>query len=323
MNFYSSQTQNEGASLRRKQSGFTLIELLVVIAIIAILAAILFPVFQKVRENARRTACLSNEKQIGLGVLQYNQDYDEKYIAGANRYGRGSGWAGQVYQYIKSTGVFHCPDDSTSLPGTNVSYGLNAQFSAYNTNGTGSNGISLAQINSPAKTVLIFEVTNSGYYDITIPPGASSNANGCAAIGGCSADSTVANYGGSAAGYGTGTSEGFPDFGGFNTAFGGKNSGGNVKYATGTLRNSDNNGDGNFTTNPRHNDGANYTMADGHAKFFRASAVSGGYENPTPGDCGNAASDSYNMGGPGATTGLAATTTCNDNSIAATFNIAQ
>ena len=63
----------------RPARGFTLIELLVVIAIIAILAAILFPVFQKVRENARRTACLSNEKQLGLATMQYVQDYDETY----------------------------------------------------------------------------------------------------------------------------------------------------------------------------------------------------------------------------------------------------
>jgi len=58
--------------------GFTLIELLVVIAIIAILAAILFPVFAKVREKARQTSCLSNEKQLGLAITQYVQDYDEK-----------------------------------------------------------------------------------------------------------------------------------------------------------------------------------------------------------------------------------------------------
>ena len=84
------------------QRGFTLIELLVVI--IAILAAILFPVFQKVRENARRTACLSNMKQIGLSVLQYNQDNDEKGPNGTDPYGRCSGWAWQVYTYTKSTG---------------------------------------------------------------------------------------------------------------------------------------------------------------------------------------------------------------------------
>jgi prepilin-type N-terminal cleavage/methylation domain-containing protein/prepilin-type processing-associated H-X9-DG protein len=315
MNSCDSQTQSRGTKTRRTQSAFTLIELLVVIAIIAILAAILFPVFQKVRENARRTACLSNEKQIGLGILQYNQDYDEKYIAGGNKYGRGSGWAGQLYPYVKSTAVFRCPDDSTNLPGTNVSYGLNAQFSPYNGAGTGSNGISLAQINSPAKTVLIFEVTNSGYYDITIPSGATSFANGCTT--GCASD--VDYYGGSAAGWGTGATEsgGNVEMVGFNTAFMSKNSGSNVKYATGILRNSDNNGDGNFLIPPRHNDGSNYTMADGHTKFFRPSAVSAGFENSTPGNCGSAAIDGSTSGG------LAATTTCSDSTIAATFNVAQ
>src|SRR5437868_1670323 len=64
---------------RRQAKGFTLIELLVVIAIIALLAAILFPVFSRVRENARRSSCLSNLKQIMLGAIQYTQDYDERY----------------------------------------------------------------------------------------------------------------------------------------------------------------------------------------------------------------------------------------------------
>ena len=103
-----------------KRYGFTLIELLVVIAIIAILAAILFPVFAKVREKARQTTCLSNQKQIGLGFLQYVEDYDEHGPITANH---GSGneeyytaFTG-LMPYIKSFGVFKCPD-STYNEGT-------------------------------------------------------------------------------------------------------------------------------------------------------------------------------------------------------------
>src|ERR1700693_459962 len=92
--------------------GFTLIELLDVIAIIAILAAILFPVFAKVREKARMTSCLSNEKQLGLGVTQYVQDNDELFPSGNK--GDGAGWAGQIYPYVKSVAVYHCPDDSST-----------------------------------------------------------------------------------------------------------------------------------------------------------------------------------------------------------------
>ena len=99
--------------MMKNRRGFTLIELLVVIAIIAILAAILFPVFAKAREKARQITCASNEKQLGLGVLQYTQDNDERLPCGnVNGGALGNfpdGWAGQIYPYVKSTGVYKCP----------------------------------------------------------------------------------------------------------------------------------------------------------------------------------------------------------------------
>ncbi|HEX8462973.1 MAG TPA: DUF1559 domain-containing protein [Abditibacterium sp.] len=93
---------------------FTLIELLVVIAIIAILASILFPVFGRARENARRSSCQSNLKQIGLGLIQYTQDYDEAYPQAADRQGEYKGWIQHVQPYIKSYQLFQCPSESTA-----------------------------------------------------------------------------------------------------------------------------------------------------------------------------------------------------------------
>lgn len=116
---------------------FTLIELLVVIAIIAILAAILFPVFARARENARRASCQSNEKQIGLGIAQYTQDYDEIMIAswyGASTVGSDSGnnykWMDAIQPYVKSTQLFDCPSSQT--PKYQVRSGTN--YGSYVTN---------------------------------------------------------------------------------------------------------------------------------------------------------------------------------------------
>lgn len=101
-----------GASRLRR--GFTLIELLVVIAIISVLAAILFPVFSRARENARRTSCLSNLKQIGLAFMQYSQDYDEAYPLtsfGATNIS----WTVGAEPYMKSIQLFRCPSDNGSV----------------------------------------------------------------------------------------------------------------------------------------------------------------------------------------------------------------
>ena len=101
-----------------RRRGFTLIELLVVIAIIAILAAILFPVFARARAKARQTSCLSNLKQLSLALLQYNQDYDERWMTDYVVPGMPLGtqgtnvcwWRFPLYPYVKNWGVYVCPD---------------------------------------------------------------------------------------------------------------------------------------------------------------------------------------------------------------------
>ena len=101
----------------RTRKGFTLIELLVVIAIIAILAAILFPVFARARENARKANCLSNQKQIGLALMQYTQDWDEMYpysyyyVNGSGGSGGYVHWSYLLQSYAKSEKMFVCPSD--------------------------------------------------------------------------------------------------------------------------------------------------------------------------------------------------------------------
>ena len=99
------------------RSAFTLIELLVVIAIIAILAAILFPVFARARENARRSSCQSNLKQIALGIKQYTQDYDERFpLVVTPSPATEPGWAYSIQPYLKSEQIFQCPSDTAPPP---------------------------------------------------------------------------------------------------------------------------------------------------------------------------------------------------------------
>jgi prepilin-type N-terminal cleavage/methylation domain-containing protein/prepilin-type processing-associated H-X9-DG protein len=140
--------------------GFTLIELLVVIAIIAILAAILFPVFAKAREKARQTSCASNEKQLSLAILMYCQDYDEKYPA---VYDDGLGypvgrliWADKCMPYIKSRQVFECPssqaDTSATMQGTQYQMPMQDVFPE-----GWQSPCSLASFTTPSETALLVE----------------------------------------------------------------------------------------------------------------------------------------------------------------------
>ena len=142
---------------RSGRTGFTLIELLVVIAIIAILASILFPVFARAREAARRTACLSNQKQIAGAILQYTQDHDER-LPGS---GRGLAcstcsncftWSDAVFPYAKNSAIFRCPN-IPAFPGPMPADQFNL---SYATNG-GIAGFHESQIVTPSDTGLLSE----------------------------------------------------------------------------------------------------------------------------------------------------------------------
>lgn len=139
--------------------GFTLIELLVVVAIIILLAAILFPVFARARENARRAGCLSNLKQLGLGIMMYSQDYDETYpytYRGDHR------WVNDILPYVKNKQVFRCPSGETlaGWDGPNTlhyytRYGMNNDFGT--SSNTAPDPVKLAAIRRPAELILLID----------------------------------------------------------------------------------------------------------------------------------------------------------------------
>ena len=133
----------------RKGKGFTLIELLVVIAIIAILAAILFPVFARAREKARTASCLNNAKQLTLGIMMYVQDYDETYPAAYNYAPVApTTWVNPVMPYIKNSQVMSCPSRKGGQD-----YGVNAHVCLL----SASARIRLAQVKRPAETFLLMD----------------------------------------------------------------------------------------------------------------------------------------------------------------------
>ncbi len=153
-----------------KRRAFTLIELLVVIAIIAILAAILFPVFAKAREKARQSSCSSNLKQIGTAVLQYVQDYDERFPFGLNAVTAGGPfWSCKelVAAYIKNDQCWKCPSDSVGavdLTGAalgRISYTSNDTVLTGAVILGGSVPPALATLGKPAETPLLYDGSGS------------------------------------------------------------------------------------------------------------------------------------------------------------------
>jgi len=216
----------------RKRDGFTLIELLVVIAIIAILAAILFPVFAQAREKARATMCLSNCKQIGLATEMYKTDYDGTWPLWWNGAGgtagdptKGHYWSGAIMPYMKNHAIRKCPDDTapapadpdTNINGAVLSYISNRNVMYDERKPTLDSGYkpaaNEAEIATPARVVAVYEWQPGGYEGLTAPVGQSQSDGWCDPIS---------------------------------------------PKSCGDLR---------------HSDGSNYVFFDGHAKWYRTTAI--------------------------------------------------
>ena len=243
------------------RKGFTLIELLVVIAIIAILAAILFPVFAQAREKARAISCLSNMKQLGLGQIMYSQDYDERFTSGVLPTSgpgfSGIGWAGQMYPYVKSAQLFKCPNDSNQATRVNgvtvvpVSYAINYRPLYYAT----------PTLQTPAVTILVTEAFGA-LTDVTDPLETNAVRRSACDL----SDNLV---------WTTPPQRSFAC-----CQFPGAN---NLYYATGQMSPQQPwpSGGTHFdpSDKPVHTNGANYTFCDGHSAFVQPTRVANRFIN--------------------------------------------
>ena len=223
---------------------FTLIELLVVIAIIAILAAVLFPVFARARENARRSSCQSNLKQIGLGVMQYTQDYDEMFPLAVTTQNASSttnqrrGAFDAMQPYLKSTQIFQCPSDPVegssdpnSVNYTDYWYNATLSWNQQTTGDLYNVSVSQAALKNSSLTVMVGDGTVDG---ATRRGTSSARSLGCSLTG----DTNDSN----------------PGYGVNNTPV----------TATGGCASGLGGG------GQRHLEGINLAFADGHVKWFKS-----------------------------------------------------
>lgn len=169
--------------MKSRRKAFTLIELLVVIAIISILAAILFPVFARAREQARKASCQSNLKQIGLGVMMYVQDYDGKFPIAYMGTEMDSGWYGDnalhstrwyqvLYPYVKSKQIFVCPTAGPINYSGGYGWNIRGTGSPYNGFGytasswgtpSGTGPVTRSAVQESSRTILITDPASDGY----------------------------------------------------------------------------------------------------------------------------------------------------------------
>lgn len=231
---------------RSLRCGFTLIEMLIVITVIGILAGLLFPVFARARENARRMTCASNLRQFAFAMQQYTDDNNRRLPVGrplpTNSNVLGRGWAGSLYPYVKSTSVFQCPSDSglDGVRGTS-SYAYNQSLLSKNDEKV--RAMSLLRLNDAKRTVMLFEVSSDQVFDLN-------DVNENLSPSGC----------------------------GLNVCI----SGG--RYATGYIGGVRQGEEVYMSPLGRHGEKAMYLFADGHVQWLSGERISPGYPAYSPRD---------------------------------------